>query len=106
MTAQELNHEKDSSEDKKREDKAILSRFLLTILFVFLGWLSIWVLAAVIIIQFGFMIFDEAKNDRLNQFAGQVINYQKEILKYIAMQTEKKPFPFAGWPEKEVAETE
>ena len=58
MTAHELNHDSDSPEEKKRDDKAILFRFLFTLLFVVLGWLSLWVLAAVVLIQFGYLIFD------------------------------------------------
>ena len=102
MTAQELNHDHDNTADeKKRDDKAILARFLFTVLFVIIGWLSLWVLAAIILIQFGFLIFDGDKNQRLTQFGGQLVCFQKQLLKYIAMQTEDKPFPFAEWPKRE-----
>ncbi|KAA3645215.1 MAG: DUF4389 domain-containing protein [Proteobacteria bacterium] len=106
MTAQELNHDSDTPKENKRDDKAILARFLFTVLFVVIGWLSLWVLAAIVVIQFGFMIFDGGKNHRLNQFAGQLIDFQKQLLKYIAMQNDEKPFPFNEWPQKTTQETD
>ncbi len=99
MTAQELNHDNGETEEKKRDDKALLVRFLFTLLFVVLGWLSLWVLAAIVLIQFGFLIFDGEKNLRLTQFGGQLVTYQKQMLSYIAMQNDEKPFPFKAWPQ-------
>lgn len=106
MTAQELNHDQDQSEEKKRDDKAILFRFLFTVLFVVLGWLSLWVLAAIVLIQFGFLIFDREKNQRLTAFGGQLVAFQKQLLKYIAMQGDEKPFPFQEWPKNTTQDTE
>lgn len=106
MTAQELNHDSDKPEEKKRDDKAILFRFLFTVLFVVLGWLSLWVLAVIVLIQFGFLIFDGEKNERLTAFGGQLISYQKQLLKYIAMQGDDKPFPFQEWPKNTQPDTE
>ena len=105
MTAQELNHDSDTPEEKKRDDKAILFRFLFTLLFVVLGWLSLWVLAAIVLIQFGFLVFDGEKNHRLTQFGGQLVTYQKQLLTYIAMQDDEKPFPFKSWPQNDTNES-
>ncbi len=106
MTTQELNHDNDNPQVKKRDDKAIFFRFLFTLLFVLLGWLSLWVLATIVIIQFGFLIFDGDKNQRLTQFGGQLVTYQKQLLRYIAMQDDDKPFPFQEWPQKNTIPTE
>jgi len=106
MTAQELNHDSDSPEEKKRDNKVILFRFLFTLLFVVIGWLSLLVLAAIVLIQFGYLIFDGDKNHRLTQFGGQLITYQKQLLTYIAMQADEKPFPFKEWPQKSAEHAE
>ncbi|MFV0542689.1 MAG: DUF4389 domain-containing protein [Marinicella pacifica] len=99
MTTHELNHDNGVNEEKKRDDKTTLFRFLFTLLFVILGWLSLWILAAIVLIQFGFLVFDGEKNHRLTQFGGQLVSYQKQLLTYIAMQNDEKPFPFKAWPQ-------
>lgn len=99
MTTQELNHDTDASDNQKNDGNSVFSRILLTVLFVFVGWLSLWVLAAYVVVQFGFLIFDGDKNQRLDQFGGQLVGFQKQLLQYIAMQTDNKPFPFNEWPQ-------
>lgn len=100
MTTNELNDDLNTNKENSRDYGAVLYRFLSTILFAVLGWLTLWVLAAVIILQFGFWIFDADKNQKLHDFAAQVTSYMKSILDYATMQTDDKPFPFAKWPEQ------
>ncbi len=99
MTTKELNDDINTNEKNSRDYGAVFYRFLYTILFTILGWLSLWVLAAVIVLQFGFWVLDGDKNQKLHDFAAQVTNYMKNILDYVSLQTDEKPFPFSKWPE-------
>jgi len=103
MTTNELNNDLNTDEKNNRDYSAILFRFLYTVLFTILGWLSLWVMAAVIILQFGFWVFDGEKNQKLHDFAAQVAGYMKSILDYVSLHSDEKPFPFTKWPEQKVA---
>jgi len=104
MTTNELNDDSNTSRVKSRDGTTIILRFLFTLLFAVLGWLTLWVLAAVILLQFGFWAINTDKNQKLHDFAGQVTSYMKNILDYVTIQTDEKPFPFAKWPEQKSAQ--
>ncbi|WP_223786644.1 DUF4389 domain-containing protein [Marinicella meishanensis] len=75
----------------------LLTRIFVTLLFALIGWLALWVFGFVVLVQFGFLLITGNLNKNLKAFNGELGNYLSDIIKYVAFQTEEKPFPFQGW---------
>ena len=92
--------EKTSTETKKETEKnpEIFSRIFYTILFAFIGWMSLWVFAFVVLIQFGFLLITGQVNKNLKGFNQEVGLFLYDMIKYLSFQTDNKPFPFRDWP--------
>ena len=63
---------KSEKSDNKNE---IFSRVFYTILFAIIGWLSLYVFALVVIIQFGFLLITGQVNTNLKGFNTAVTNF-------------------------------
>ena len=55
-------------------------------------------LMAVIIFQFGFVLFTGKLNENLLTFSQSLCTYTYQILRYLTYNTDQKPFPFSKWP--------
>lgn len=75
----------------------LLTRIFVTLLFALIGWLALWVFGFVVLVQFGFLLITGNLNKNLKAFNGELGNYLSDIIKYVAFQTDVKPFPFQGW---------
>ncbi len=75
-----------------------VNRILHSLLLAFFAWLAIWVFAIVMLVQWGFMIFTGEANQNLKGFMSEVGQYITQVLRYLALQTDEKPFPFSSWP--------
>lgn len=61
--------------------------------------LSRLVIAAVVVIQFFYVLFTGETNEQLKTFGHSLAIYSYEVVDYLTFNTEKKPFPFEGeWP--------
>lgn len=56
------------------------------------------VVAAVVLFQFGFMLFTGQPNTRLLAFGESLGIYIYQVIRYLTYNTEEKPFPFRSWP--------
>jgi hypothetical protein len=91
---------KSEKSDNKNE---IFSRVFYTILFAIIGWLSLYVFALVVIIQFGFLLITGQVNTNLKGFNKEVGLFLFDLIKYLSFQSNEKPFPFRDWPYDEKA---
>ncbi len=73
-------------------------RLLYVILFAAIYTVSEFVLAAVVIVQFGFVLIAGKRNDNLLQFGGRLSRYMYDLLLYFTFRTDNRPFPFDDWP--------
>ena len=75
----------------------VLTRILVTLLFVLIGWLSLWVFGVVVLVQFGFLLITGNLNKNLKAFNGELGDYLSDIIAYVGFQKDEKPFPFQAW---------
>jgi hypothetical protein len=73
-------------------------RLLFMILFLALWSISRIVVLAVVILQFFWVLFTGATNERLGAFGASLATYTYQIILYLTYNTEEQPFPFTDWP--------
>lgn len=76
-------------------------RALFMLLFGLIYSVAEMVLVAVVLLQFCFVLFSGATNDRLLRFGGELSDFLYQIFLYLTFNSEEKPFPFADWPGRE-----
>jgi len=74
------------------------SRIFHSLLLAFFAWVAIWVFALVMLVQWGFLVFTGEINQNLKGFMSEVGQYIARVLRFLAFETEEKPFPFSPWP--------
>jgi hypothetical protein len=105
-TSVETTQEKKATETTKDKNPEIFSRIFYTILFAFIGWMSLWVFTFVVLIQFGFLLITGQVNRNLKGFNQEVGLFLYDMIKYLSFQTNEKPFPFRDWPYGEETENQ
>ena len=74
-------------------------RLLFMIIFVAIYTLTRFVFAAVVVLQFFFVLFTGETNERLTELGQSLATYTYQIMRYLSFNSEDKPFPFsADWP--------
>jgi hypothetical protein len=73
-------------------------RLLYVILFVFIYSVAEAVLAAVVVVQFGFVLITAKPNEYLLRFGDTLSRFLYDVLRYFTFTSDHKPFPFAAWP--------
>lgn len=77
---------------------ATWERLLYVILFVFIYSVAEAVLAAVVVVQFGFVLVTATPNEYLLRFGDALSRFIYEVLQFFTFTSDDKPFPFAAWP--------
>ena len=74
-------------------------RLLFMIIFVAIYTLTRFVFAAVVVLQFLFVLFTAETNKQLTELGQSLATYTYQIMRYLSFNSEDKPFPFsADWP--------
>lgn len=68
------------------------------LLFAIIYGVSKVVLGALVVFQFGFVLFTTRRNGPLLRFGASLSRFLYEVLLFLTFNTERKPFPFADWP--------
>lgn len=79
---------------KDSGEKAQLIRLLYMLLYGFVLYLSMSVLAVVVIVQFVFSLFCGSANNSILGFSKDLTQFILQIVLYLTYNAEKKPFPF------------
>ena len=79
-------------------DESIWVRGLFMLLFLVIFWVAEFVVAAVAIVQFGWVVFNDERNERLARFGASLSRFVYQTLQYWMFNSDEKPFPFAEWP--------
>jgi|OM-RGC.v1.021342593 hypothetical protein len=74
-------------------------RLLFMALFGVVYAVSRFVLLAVVVAQFLWLLFTGSTNERLLSFGGQLATFVYQILRYLTFNTDARPYPFADWPD-------
>jgi hypothetical protein len=74
-------------------------RLLFMIVFVFLYGVSRFVIGAVVVLQFLWVLFTGETNERLKSLGQSLATYTYQIIRYLTYNTDSRPFPFdEDWP--------
>lgn len=84
--------------------QSIWVRGLYMLLFVLFYSVAEIVMGVVVIVQFGYRLFNEENHPRLLRLGAAIASYVYQVLRFLSFNTEKMPFPFSDWPEGEAAE--
>jgi hypothetical protein len=82
--------------------ETIWLRGLYMLLFTLLYSVAEFVLGAVVVVQFGYRVFNEQNQPRLLALGAAVASYIYQVMRFLSFNTEVKPYPFSEWPEGEV----
>ena len=74
-------------------------RLLYVVLYALIYAVAEVVVAAVVILQFGFKLVTGNINDRLNSFSASLNRFIYQILEFATFRSDDKPFPLGDWPE-------
>ena len=81
--------------------KETVIRLLYVVLYALIYAVAEVVVAAVVILQFGFKLVTGNINDRLNNFSASLNRFIYQILEFATFRSDEKPFPLGDWPEPE-----
>jgi len=79
-------------------DMNVWMRLLFMLLFAAVYAVTRFVLVAVVMLQFMWVLFTADKNRPLLSFGNQLSTFVYQIYRYLTFNTECRPFPFADWP--------
>jgi hypothetical protein len=74
-------------------------RLLWIILFAFIYSVAEVVVVAVVVLQFGFVLFTGRRNAKLLEFGESLSEFIYQILQYVTFNSDDRPFPFGEWPQ-------
>lgn len=86
----------DSTFKMTRKETAI--RFLFALLFSAIYSVSELVVFSLAVLQFGFQFILGESNDKVASFSRCLNKYIFQVLQYVTLNEEDKPFPFSDWP--------
>ena len=85
--------------EKNVKEKSTWVRLFFMLVLVFLYGLSRFVIGAVVVIQFFYVLLTGNTKDQLKSFGHSLAIYSFEVIDYLTFNSDKKPFPFEGaWP--------
>jgi len=92
------DHEKSELEQHLTSRNTWL-RLIYMLLFAFIFWIAIPVLAVVVILQFLNVLVTGKGNQNLVQFGSQLGKYFQQVIYFLCYRDEDHPFPFGDWPD-------
>ncbi len=88
-----------SSLEHNLKQRSTWLRLLFMLLFLFLWGVSRVVTAAVVLIQFLWVLITAQANAQLLKLGQGLATYSYQIVMYLTFNTEERPFPFTDWPQ-------
>jgi len=82
----------------QRKDIAI--RLLYTIFFIIVLELLKLVIQLVVIFQFVYLLITCSSNEPVRKFGNKAVAYAYRVMRYVTLNENTKPFPFAPFPEE------
>jgi len=74
-------------------------RLLWILVFAFIYSVAEFVVVAVVVIQFGFVLFKGTRNAKLLELGDSLSEFIYQILQYVTFNSDERPFPFGEWPQ-------
>lgn len=76
-------------------------RLLYMVLFGLVGYVGLFVVLLVVFAQFVLKLFTGRINQRLRTFALELSRYYQQIIAFLSLAADEKPYPFSQWPHVE-----
>jgi hypothetical protein len=73
-------------------------RGLYMVLFALIYWVAKVVVAAVVVLQFGFVLISGRTNRQLLDFGHGLSTFVYQVLLFLTFNADDRPFPFSPWP--------
>ena len=80
------------------KSKSTWLRGLFMLVFIFIYALSRFIVGAVVLLQFLWVLFSGEVNERLKTLGQSLAVYTAQIIRYLTYNSEQRPFPFDDWP--------
>jgi len=85
--------------DVEPTQESVWKRGLFMLLFVLIYGVAEAVVLAVAVVQFGWLVVAEERNERLQRFGASLSAFIFEIVRFWTFVSDEKPFPFSEWPD-------
>ena len=80
--------------------KNILIRFLFTLLVVVAFWVFESILLVLVLFQYIYLLITRNHSEGLRTFCNKIAAYAYNAFRYISLNQNTRPFPFAGFPQE------
>jgi len=80
--------------------KNILIRFLFTLLVVVAFWVFESILLVLVLFQYIYLLITRNHSEGLRTFCNKIAVYAYNAFRYISLNQNTRPFPFAGFPQE------
>ncbi|TNE57673.1 MAG: DUF4389 domain-containing protein [Alphaproteobacteria bacterium] len=90
--------QKDQGSDDGAARRGALERGLFMLLFGVLGYLTIWAVMLLAIIQWIFVLINKEPNADIKRFSTNLAEYLAQIARFLGFATDEKPCPFSPFP--------
>ena len=64
-------------------------------------WIAGYILLTMGVVQLIVRLLSGRPQPDLQRFGGQLGSYLSDIILYVSMRTDQKPYPFANWPDEQ-----
>lgn len=85
-------------------DAAIWVRLLYMVAYGFLGWVTFWALVILSVIQFIVTVLNGTPNKDLKTFNANLATYLWQVMSFVTMGRDDKPFPLSDFPKADQSE--
>ena len=76
-------------------------RLVYLILFGIIGYVGLFIIMLSVIVQFLLKLFTGRTNQRLRSLSREIAVYYQQIIGYLTLSADDKPYPFGPWPQVE-----
>ena len=85
--------------EKNQHPKVNFERVLYTILYLFIVRIISMVLFVIVITQFIYSWLSDGPNEKFLHFAKGLSEYSKQLVSYVGLNSNEKPWPSGDWPD-------
>ena len=71
----------------------------------FFLWLAFWIICVLVVVQFGFSIFQGSDNKNVRSASNVISKFVKQAVDFLTYNSDVRPFPFSDLPSADEQET-
>ena len=90
----------DQPQEQSTSRTQIATRLLYTVLFVIIFGILKFLIVVTTVFQFVLLFITLKHSEPVRTFANRLVSYAYQVWRYITLNTSKRPFPFAEFPEE------